>query len=412
MIDQSRAVEPSSESRAEAFTADVLTKVVAGTAAIEAESIAMIDLERAYQRANDAAAELRSSIRAEVAARAETVRARDATKKPFREEEKAARTAAKADQVERNKTATVKAKQDQLAKDERAGKQRDPAAIDKVKLKADDAGRQARAAHLALEKAKEASEAARARVRSAQEEAKLAADQLRAARIDDAGAKRDVEAAEGNAKKTIEAASVALMTEMAAKKALDKAIMALKAIMLQEAKAAEAAAAERAIARQGDQAGPRGIVGQPVEKLKGLTSGVTKKAGQLSRLGRRAPRDLPEIAEVSKSQSARPDSPVETDHETYDGVVRLLIFDPVNHADVMELQRGLERIDGVRVTSVAGSSDRGTCITLAAAQPVPLASQLGQLAVVDKVLKRGKDLEVRLRLPESRPVGSSISVLR
>ena len=402
MTSESRASESGAKSRAQIVVADVLAAVGGGTRAMEAEAMALIGLEQACQQANEAAAELRRAIQAEAVAKKETVQARNGTRQPLREEEKASRAAAKADQHAEREAEKLKVEQAKLAKSETLGKPRNAGAAEKARLAAEDAGRKARAAHLALDTAKVTSETAKAEVRAAQEKAKLAAAQVRSARIADAAAKRNEEGAEENGRKAIEAASMALANEASAKKTLDRAIRALKAIVLQEARAALAAASETQTAPrpQVDQRGASSIVGQPVEKLKVLTSRVTRTAGRLSRVRRRASQDIGEIKMTTTVEPNRAMSTNQPEDELFSGMVRLLIFDPVDHADVTRLTEGLERVEGLRVMSVGGSSGGGTCITVLAEQPVPLVSRLGDLDLVYKTSKRGKDLEVRLRLPE------------
>ena len=402
MISESRATEPRAESRAQRLAADVLTTVNAATRAMEAESAAIVELERAYQEANDAAARLRSSVKAEAAARVETAKAQNRTKKPLGEENKAARAAAKATRKQEIKAAILKAKQDKLAKDQTTGRERDLGAVDKAKSRAEDARREAEAAHLALGNAKDTSEAARVEVRSAQEKSKLAAARVLEARIDDARAKENVEGAEVNAKKTVESSKGALLTEAVAKKALDRAIRALKPIMLREARVADAAASrgQRASTPQEDQPHAANQGAKPVEKLKALKSRVTRVGGRLPGI-RRAPQDLPEIAAISKNQIAQVDSATQLAPNMCAGIVRLFIFDPADRADITELQDRLRQLEGVRITSTAGSATKGTCITVAAAQPVALSSHLEGLDIVRRVLKIGKDFEVKLRLPDS-----------
>ncbi len=411
MISESRATEPRAESRAQRLAVDVLTTVRAATRAMEAESAAIVDLEQAYQEANDAAAELRSAIKAEAAARVETAKAQDRTKKPLSEENKAARAAAKATHKQEIKTAILKAKQDKLAKDQTAGKERDLGAVDKAKSRAEEARRDAEAAYLALGRAKETTEAARVEVRSAQEQAKLAAARVLEARIDDARAKENVEGAESNAKKAVESSKSALLTEAAAKRGLDQAIKALKPIMLREARAAEAAASQGPSSPVSEKGHPALVDkgAKPVEQLKTLKSRVTGTAQRLSAL-RRTPRDLPEIAVVSKSQTAQVDSVTQLAPNMCAGVVRLFIFDPADRADITELQDRLRQLEGVRITSTAGSATKGTCITVSAEQPVPLSSHLERLDIVRRVLKIGKDFEVKLRLPDSHLEASEKSI--
>lgn len=411
MINESRTTESRAESRAQRLAANVLTAVRDATQAMEAESAAIIELERAYQKANDAAAELRSAIRAEAAARVEAAKAQDRTKKPLGEENKAAKAAAKAARKEEIKTAILKAKQDKLAKDQTGGKERDQAGVDTAKSKAKDAGREAEAAHLALDRAKEASEAARVEVRLAREKAKLVAARVLKARIDDAGAKSDVDVAEDNAKKTVESSKDALLTEVAAKKALDQAIKALKPIMLREARAADAAGSQgrRASVTKRDHPDAVSEGAKPVERLRALKSRVTGTAGRLSGI-RRAPRDLPELAVISKRQKVQDETASQPAPNMCTGVVRLFIFDPADHADMMELQDQLSHLDGVRITSMAGSATKGTCITLASEQPIPLPSLLERLDIVRKVLKIGRDFEVKLRLPHGHLEASAKSI--
>ena len=400
MISESRATESSARSPAQTVAADVVTAVRSGTSAVEAEALAIIGLEQAYQQANDAAAELKRAIKAEAVARVETVQAQNGTKQPIRDEEKASRAAGKAGQVAEHKATSLKARQAKLTRDEMAGKRRDPAAAEKVKLEAEDAARNARAADLALERAREASEAAKAQVGVEQEKAKLAAARVRAARIADAGAKRHVELAEGSANKAIEAAKDALTAEVVAKKTLDRAIKALKATMLEEARAAQAAAAGTP-AMPESQVGRRGgtnAVRQPAKTLKALKSRVTRTAGRLSGVRRRASRDLAQIAVTTKTETGPAVSEGQPD-EIYTGMVKLLIFGPVDQSDVNRLREGLEQVEGLRVMSVGGSSAGGICIAVLAEQPVPLVSRLVELDVVDKVSKRGRDVEVRLTLP-------------
>jgi hypothetical protein len=206
--------------------------------------------------------------------------------------------------------------------------------------------------------------------------------------------------AERDANKAIEAAKTALTAEVVAKRTLDRAIKALKAIMLQEAKAAQAVAAGTQtvpgsqLARRGD----KNAVRQPVKTLKTLKSSVTRTAARLSGVRRRASQEVGEIAVTTKTEVGPAVSSSQPD-ETYPGMVKLLIFGPVDQADVNGLREGLEQVEGLRVMSVGGSSGGGIRIAVLAEQPVPLASRLAELKVVDKVSKRGKDIEVRLVLP-------------
>ncbi len=110
------SIEESATSRAKAVGRDVLAAVREGTRAMEAEATAMMELEQAYKRANDAAAEFRSAIKAEAAAKVEVGQARNGTKQPLPDLAKAGKVAVKTDGEQERRVGRLKAGETKVAK--------------------------------------------------------------------------------------------------------------------------------------------------------------------------------------------------------------------------------------------------------------------------------------------------------
>jgi len=396
-------VDPKANSRTHTAVEALLAATRKSAQAMEDEAATTTALERAYRKANAAAAELKSAARGEVTARAQLALAQKGEKQPLRNAEKAEGLAAEADRVAAQQLVRWKTEEDRLAEAHRGGKTMDRRRADKAKLKADDAGRKAKSAHAVADRAKGVSEAALGATREVQERTKQAGLRLRTARIEDARAKHEVQQAEEKARLAIVQAMMAQEAESAAKKTIDRAIGMLKVVMRAEARAAEIEAVQQETGRPQATRTKR----RATESSGRATSKSGTSISHLFKRGRQRQtgqvQQLPVPAEA-KTAAATVESGTlvrNTRPSLYSGKVRLFVPDPVDPKDLSTLRDRLGEVVGLRVMSTGGYSGEGNTITVAADQPLPLASQLDELDIVEKASKRGNDIEVRLRLPKA-----------
>ena len=83
--------------------------------------------------------------------------------------------------------------------------------------------------------------------------------------------------------------------------------------------------------------------------------------------------------------------------ELYEGIVKLTIAPPVDYEQMGKLEEYLRQIQNLHLVLVGGSVEEGTEIVVSADKPIPLISVLREMPSVEQVVKKDKEIQVRLK---------------
>ncbi len=114
----------------------------------------------------------------------------------------------------------------------------------------------------------------------------------------------------------------------------------------------------------------------------------------------RAKREAKEAKEKAKKeaeQKAKREAEEKIRANLYEGMVKLAIASPVDYGQVRELEGYLCQVQGLRLVLVGGSVEEGVKIVVSAEKPIPLVGILRELPPVEQVVKKGKEIQVRLK---------------
>jgi hypothetical protein len=371
---------------------------------MEAEAEAMIQVEEAYRKANDTAAEVRKAIRSERAAKVRLSEARLGEKAAIADAKRAAGEEARADKELKRREEKLTAQLDKVAKAHEHGRTPKVTGRDQARRQFGEAEQRAIRVHSEADKVREALAASIEQLKAAEEEAKQAFAWIQTCRGIEAAAWGKVAHTEDDVRKAMLEARRALDMQSRAKKNMDMTIRSLKAVMRNEdriARAAETGATAVKREHQAARSSVSGITERLVNKMNVLLHrpAATIRATKMSEPIKNGPGDAQKtgkpLGSVEESFEKQPDD--QPSVELLDGTVRLLIMGPIDFSRIKKLRTSMERAGGCRVKSVGGSSGEGTSITVRTEEAVPLIERIKDLDFVEWVSRKGKDIEITLK---------------
>jgi len=191
-------------------------------------------------------------------------------------------------------------------------------------------------------------------------------------------AKKEVEEAKERAKREAGEAKRAKEAEVKAKK---EAELAARERAVREAEEAKRAKEAEAKARKEAELAARERVVREAEEAKG-----------------RAKREAEEAKRAKEAEAkAKKETGEKVSAELYEGMVELVILPPVDPEQMKKLEEGLRQVQDLGVVLVGGSVDEGTRVIVSAKKPIPLANVVGEIPLVEQVVKKGKEVHISLK---------------
>jgi ATPase subunit of ABC transporter with duplicated ATPase domains len=83
--------------------------------------------------------------------------------------------------------------------------------------------------------------------------------------------------------------------------------------------------------------------------------------------------------------------------EFYRGMVTLSIVSPIYLGQLDSLKKALLEVEGLRVVMVSGAVGEGSRVLISAEEPLPLINILKRISVVEEVVRRGGEIQLRLK---------------
>lgn len=350
------------ETRSGKIADEVLAVVREAARAMETEVAAMLEVEKAYKQASDAATELKDSLEANRASILSFKKARDRAKQALSEVTKTAQAEAKANRDEELKEDRWKIEEMKVDNAKMKGKSISLNVRDKVKHEAEESAQRAFIAQRNAENAKKELMLADTEVKLAEKEMLLAFERVRNAREKDEAASKEIPKAENIAQRAMKVARTALENEINAKKTMDLMIKRLKALVDNETKNTRAAeTADVTLGLQNDDENKEKMTDEGE-----LVGGITGNIG--------------------------------SDSNIYSGKVKFLIASPADYTMVKKFQERLMKFKDFRIQSVYGSDVEGIQITVLVEQPVPLVGYINKMEFVERVSRISKkEIEVSLK---------------
>jgi hypothetical protein len=346
------------KTRIEKIVEEALTIVREAARAMEAEAEALLEVEKVYKKANDAATEVKVSIETSKVAKIKARNARIRLNQAIEKAKAAAQVEVWADKDDDKKQIILKDEEDKAAEARENGKQFNQAAVAKARNQAKISEQKAIREQQAAQIAKEALLIAEEEAKLTEKETEIADTSVRTAKEAEASARVEVPRVETIVQRAMKVANLALENEARAKKHMDHIISSLKPLMAKEARIVQ--------------------VTQTARIRAGLREAETSR--------RETTIEAKEIATFKPGVSV------------YSGTVKLFIASPADQSMVQRFQERLTQFDGFRVKSVYGSGREGTNITVVAERPVPLIGQLKELELVERVSRiNRKEIEVALK---------------
>jgi len=105
-----------------------------------------------------------------------------------------------------------------------------------------------------------------------------------------------------------------------------------------------------------------------------------------------------EVVEREIEKEVEPDAKEAVSAEFYEGFVELAIASPVDFGQLRELEECLGQIQDLRLELVGGSVNGGTEIVVWAGKPIPLVDILHEIAPVEQATKKGKKIQLTLKM--------------
>lgn len=160
---------------------------------------------------------------------------------------------------------------------------------------------------------------------------------------------------------------------------------------VKKAKKAEARATRQneRIVRQGRKR--RTIADQGIEQAEvELTKGVKLAAAEGTEKEARE-------AELYAEAAAKVTEAIKVSTQLYEGMINIVVMPPAGALEIKNLEEKLRLIQNLRVILTSGSVDEPSRIVVSAEQSIPLIDVLSQIAVVDQVTKKGKEIQISLK---------------
>ena len=208
----------------------------------------------------------------------------------------------------------------------------------------------------------------------------------------------------------VTAREVAQEARRKAEEAKRAALQAKKEAQLAAKKVKKAKKAEARATRQNERIvrqkrKRRTMVDQGVEQAEvDLTKGVElaaaegtdKEAREAKEQGKRENEKTRE-ADLHAEAAAKETEVVEVSTQLYEGTINIVLMPPAGVLEIKNLEEKLRLIRNLRVILTSGSVDEPARIVVSAEQPILLIDVLSQMAVVDQVTKKGKEIQVLLK---------------
>ena len=86
--------------------------------------------------------------------------------------------------------------------------------------------------------------------------------------------------------------------------------------------------------------------------------------------------------------------------ELYKGMMKLAIMSPVGYDEMRELEEYLRQVQELRLVLVGGSVEEGIKIVISAEKPIPLLNVLREMPPIERVVKKGKEIQVTLKVKQ------------
>jgi len=87
-----------------------------------------------------------------------------------------------------------------------------------------------------------------------------------------------------------------------------------------------------------------------------------------------------------------------TSAELYKGKVKLVVAPPVDLEQVRKFEEQLYQVQDLRLVLFGGSTDEGIEVVVSAEEPIPLIDVLREMPPVEQVVKRGKTIQIILKI--------------
>lgn len=108
-------------------------------------------------------------------------------------------------------------------------------------------------------------------------------------------------------------------------------------------------------------------------------------------------KETKERAIIEVEERAEGEAEEEASPDLYEGMAKLAIAPPVDYDQMRELEEYLRQVEHLRLVLVGGSVKEGNKILVFTQKPIPLINVLGEIPLVEQVVKSGKDIRVTLR---------------
>ena len=100
-----------------------------------------------------------------------------------------------------------------------------------------------------------------------------------------------------------------------------------------------------------------------------------------------------EKVKLAKKKAVEPTEGI----ELYRGMVALSILPPIYPGQLDSLKRALLKVEDLRVVMVGGAVDEGSRVLVSAEEPLPLLNILRIIPVVEEVVVKGGEIQLRLK---------------
>lgn len=350
------------KTRAEKTAEEVMAVVREATRAMEAEVAAMLEVEKAYRKANDMDTELKDSIEANKVAILRASKARDRAKRALGEVKKTAQAEARASRDEEIKEDRWKDEEAKVMSAKKSGKIINLSIRDKAKHEAEESAQRASIENRNAESARKELAIADLEVKTSENEMVLASKRLSTARENDEAARKEVQKVENVLQTALKVAKTALEDEVGAKKTMDVIIKRLKSLIDSE-----------------------------YRNVRMINTPTVKSELQNDE------KDEKKMADRSEAVDGII-STVSSSSDVYRGKVKFLIASPADYVMVKKFQERLMKFESLHVQSVYGSGTEGIQITVLVEQPVPLVGYINEIEFVRRASRISrKEIEVSLK---------------
>ena len=126
----------------------------------------------------------------------------------------------------------------------------------------------------------------------------------------------------------------------------------------------------------------------------------TDEEGQVRQAEVKAKKEVEQEAKEAKEKEKR-EAKEAVGAEFYEGSVELVIAPPVDLGQARKLEEYLSKVEDLHIVLVGGSVDEGTKIVVSAGKPIPLINVLREMPPVEEVVKKGKKIQIMLRVGSS-----------